>query len=357
MLNFSKLFDNNQPKKNEENKTIQFSDLLNKLSKNSPETSKPDKITEPATEIKNTPKDFDKNKTVDDSAIEARAIYQQAATMAEQIFERKTSLNINDIELIILFITTIITAIKNNDMDMISYVFKYNPAEKINPYALKLINVSILSIEIGMELNYNELQLTQLGIAAFLHDIGLNKYNTIINQNRRLTPKERKDLERYHNATQEVIAPVKERLGNDIIKIIEQSSTVKTMPPAKGLQGEAIYEAVQIIAIVDTYEALTHPRPYRQKYSPMEAIKIILSDRTSFDPKFAKLLLERVGLYPRGTFVELSTKETAQVLTQNPKMPTSPIIRIIYQANGNKIENGRDINLAKETEIYITKSL
>ena len=139
--------------------------------------------------------------------------------------------------------------------------------------------------------------------------------------------------------------------------IIEQSGEKLNGTGPRGLKGDAISQAAQIIGLVDTYEALTHSRPYRQKYAPIDALKIILNDKDTFNPKLTKILLERIGIYPKGTFVELSTKETAQVLKQNIKMPSSPVVRIIYDTDGKKVDDGREINLAHESEVYIVKSL
>lgn len=291
-----------------------------------------------------------------DCVCEARSTYQQAISLSEKVFESTGSITVDEIESILIFVETLVESIKKNDMGMIACVFRYAPNQKVNPYALKLINVCILAIEISVELNYNDLQLVQVGVAAYLHDIGLKKYGAIINQDRKLTPKERKDLEGYHTATREVLAPLKERLGDAIMDIIEESARAHISGAPKGIKGEVVLEAAQIIALADTYEALTHARPYRQKYSPLEAIKIILSDKI-FNPKLAKILLERIGLYPKGTFVELSTKETAQVIDQNSKMPTSPVVKIVYDSAGKKVDEGRVVNLAKETEVYIVKSL
>jgi HD-GYP domain-containing protein (c-di-GMP phosphodiesterase class II) len=361
MVDFSNIFENKADDKNTPKDTsdkggykspIEFSELFMKTI--------PAK--EPPTPIKQEilPKVESKKEVNDqDCSCEAKSVYQHAIIISEKIFESNLDMTVDEIESILLFVETIINALRTDDISMIACVFRYAPSEKINPYALKLINVCILSIEIGMELNYNNVQLTQLAVAAFLHDIGLKKYTSIINQTRKLTPKEKKDLENYPTITKEILTPLKGVLGNDIFTIIEQCSHVTpgTTNINSGIKGSTIPQAAQIIALADTYEALTHARPYRIKYTPLEAIKIILADKGTFDPRLSKILLDRIGLYPKGTFVELSTKEIAQVLRQNPRMPTSPVVKIIYDDHGQKLDSGREINLAKETEVFINKQL
>jgi hypothetical protein len=67
--------------------------------------------------------------------------------------------------------------------------------------------------------------------------------------------------------------------------------------------------------------------------------------------------MERIGFYPKGTFVELNTKEAAQVIKQNIEMPSCPVVKIIYDLHGKKNEQSREIDLSRGTKVFITKSL
>jgi len=53
-----------------------------------------------------------------------------------------------------------------------------------------------------------------------------------------------------------------------------------------GLSGEDIPIASRIIAVADTFDALTSPRPYRKSFTLKEALKEITNmSETMFDPK------------------------------------------------------------------------
>jgi len=289
---------------------------------------------------------------------EMRSVYTDAITLATAIFNSTADITADELENILAFVQAIVNIIQTQGHDMVGCVFQQTGAsEQVNPYVLKLVNVCILSIEIGMELGYGDIQLVQIGVAAFLHDIGLKKYAEIISQAKKFSPKEKKEVERSAITSKEMLKNLKDKLGNAIMDIIEHSGEKINGTGPRGLKGDSISQAAQIIGLVDTYEALTHSRPYRQKYAPIEALKIILNDKETFNPKLTKILLERIGIYPKGTFVELSTKETAQVLRQNIKMPSAPVVRIIYDNDGKKVDDGREINLAHESEVYIIKSV
>jgi putative two-component system response regulator len=62
------------------------------------------------------------------------------------------------------------------------------------------------------------------------------------------------------------------------------------------LRGDAIPLAGRIVAVADTYDALTNDRPYRRAKSPAAALAEIDTQRGSqFDPTVVDALLSVVG--------------------------------------------------------------
>ena len=63
----------------------------------------------------------------------------------------------------------------------------------------------------------------------------------------------------------------------------------------KGLKGEAIPMIARIIALADSYDAMTSERPYRKALSEEEAlIEIRKNAGTQFDPEIARIFIEKV---------------------------------------------------------------
>jgi HD-GYP domain-containing protein (c-di-GMP phosphodiesterase class II) len=254
-------------------------------------------------------------------------------------------------------IETMIDYIQSDSQDLLENVFIPGGSD-VNVYALNLVNVSILSLEVGAALGYSHSQLVKLGLAAFLHDIGLKIHRGLIEQHKKLSPVEKKHMDRSPLAGAETLKRIPGELAKPVMEIVEQAhERMDGSGYPRGLKGEEISEYAQIIGLVDVYEALTHQRPYRNnKYSSNEALKIILKENQGmFNPKLTKFFLDRIGFYPRGTFVELNTKEIAQVIKQNFKMPTCPVVRVVYDADGKSVQDGREIDLSKGTRAFVTK--
>jgi len=123
-----------------------------------------------------------------------------------------------------------------------------------------------------------------------------------------------------------------------------------------GFKGNEINEYSKIIAVVDTYEAMTHHRPYREAMIPHNAIKeIIFSLKRSFDSKAIKALFNRVSIYPVGSFVKLNNGEIAKVIsvTTNSFSILRPIVLVILDNQGKCVTDPVKLDLSLTGTVYI----
>jgi HD-GYP domain-containing protein (c-di-GMP phosphodiesterase class II) len=110
----------------------------------------------------------------------------------------------------------------------------------------------------------------------------------------------------------------------------------------------------QILTICDAYDALTTLRVYQTPSNPVEAVKIMMNlSGRHFDPDTLKTFLNMVGLYPVGTMVRLSTNEIGIVTKVFPEKPVSPIIKVIYDKDGNSLDDQIDLDLSTVKDVHI----
>ena len=140
-----------------------------------------------------------------------------------------------------------------------------------------------------------------LHVSGLLHDVGKQGIpDAVLKKEGALTDEER-SLINTHPAR-----------GVDLLKHIRQFE--KSLPHIRhhherfdgkgypdGLKGQEIPQGARIIAVADTYDALTSDRCYRSRYSPEEAFEIVEQVAgTQLDPEGARHLLENrdeFGLY------------------------------------------------------------
>ncbi|MBI5345178.1 MAG: HD-GYP domain-containing protein, partial [Deltaproteobacteria bacterium] len=180
------------------------------------------------------------------------------------------------------------------------------------------VNVSIMSLALGRELNLDNASLHAVGVAGLLHDIG----KTGVSEN---------IIRKPGGLSSEEWDKIKEHplLGSNLIKRMEgmdgQIGTliyehhIKYDRSGYPATPSALHPYSQIITIVDAYDALTTLRVYQRPHDPVEAIKILQNfSGRHFSPDILKAFVKMLGVYPIGTMVRLSTNEIAIVTKINP---------------------------------------
>lgn len=230
---------------------------------------------------------------------------------------------------------------------------KFNP--EIYLYA-HCVNVAILAIQMGIWLGYNKSKLISLGVGALLHDLGMIRFRQTIQLPRSLTKEESEAIKTHPLAGAEILR----KTGMDpeaIRTVLEHHERIDQTGYPQGLGGDEIHEYAKIVSVMDIYDAVIHIRPYRKRFMPAESIKEILTERHSYHPPVLKLLLERIGLYPQGSWVELSTGEIARVLRVNKGFLFLPTVIVIFSREGEALAEIQPIDLSKQTGITIVRSL
>ncbi|WDV45218.1 HD-GYP domain-containing protein [Clostridiaceae bacterium M8S5] len=249
-------------------------------------------------------------------------------------------------------INNIISQLFTND----NLILQVMEIRAVNDYILKhCVKVAVLSLMTGIALGYNKQQLMDLGTGAILHDIGKALIpSEVINKPSQLTIHEYEIVKEHTNLGYVALKSqgcVNEEVCNIILHHHERVDG-KGYP--NGLKGNEIHEYVRIVSIADVYDALTSDRIYRKRIDSSMAIEYIVSmSGTQFDQTLAKAFIQNIALYPIGKGVILNTKEKGFVIKNFKNFPTRPIVKIIYDENGQKLRKPYELNLID----YNTKSV
>jgi len=148
------------------------------------------------------------------------------------------------------------------------------------------VNVSSICSALALKFDFNEKDIKDLTLAAFLHDIGKTKIPVeILNKPKPLIPTEF-DIMKQHT-----------KYGYDIIKnhmglperialvALEHQEKYNGSGYPKGLKGKEISLFSQITAIADVYDALVSQRVYKEPMTSAEAIKVMIAEGSkAFNP-------------------------------------------------------------------------
>ena len=113
-----------------------------------------------------------------------------------------------------------------------------------------------------------------------------------------------------------------------------------------GLSGTAIPLLARIAAIVDTYDAVTSPRPWAEPVSPTEAVSMLYEQRDhKFQGSLVEQFIQSIGVYPTGTLVELSNGEVGVVIAQNPNRRLRPKVMVVTDAGKSALSRAKVVDL------------
>lgn len=134
-------------------------------------------------------------------------------------------------------------------------------------------SVAEIAVCIAQKLGWKHEEMDTLRYAALLHDIGkIGIPDGILMKPGRLLPEEHLVIQRHSLIGRDLVCRV--RALKDVAPIIlHHHERMDGSGYPDGLHGEEIAIAARIISVVDAYDAMTSPRPYRNAVSPPEALE------------------------------------------------------------------------------------
>ncbi|MCX7068840.1 MAG: HD-GYP domain-containing protein [Methylococcales bacterium] len=199
------------------------------------------------------------------------------------------------------------------------------------------LNVCILSLLFGRHLGLNEKQLSDLGYAALLHDVGEIKVSQEIldKHNRGLTPEEKKEMEKHSQYGAEILLSTPDIPGVAIEVARSHHERVNGKGYPKGLKDTEINYFARLVSIVDVYEIVTNHPGAKVHVSCSDALKSIYMMRGSFfDRELVEEFIKCLGIYPVGSVVELNNGEIAIVISTKPGRHLLPTIMVVKNSQG-----------------------
>ena len=191
------------------------------------------------------------------------------------------------------------------------------------------VNVGIMAGVLGHWLGYKGEQLQEITLAGLLHDMGKTQIpQHILNKPLRLNEEEMKMM-RLHPIIGYKLAQDSGRIPHEVaLGILQHHERMNGSGYPSGVNKERIHPYAKILAVVDTYDAMTSPRAFQSKGTPPEAIKIMLEERFDrLDPDICTVFLDNLRDSFIGNLVELSDGSEAEILHFGSLLAPSPVLR------------------------------
>jgi len=153
--------------------------------------------------------------------------------------------------------------------------YTYNHVKRINEYAQAMAN----------ELGWDETRREALEFGAILHDIGkLEVLIDILSKKEELTPEEWDIMRRHPEFGVKMIKEI-DYLAPVVTMILHHHERWDGSGYPGGLVGKEIPEEARLLAVIDSFDAMTTDRPYRSAMLPEVALEEIQQRAgVQFDP-------------------------------------------------------------------------
>jgi len=198
-------------------------------------------------------------------------------------------------------------------------------SDRVTKYSL------MIAEEMGLDPGFLEI----LRISAQLHDVGkIGIEDRILKKPGALTPEEFEIMKTHTTRGANILRPVpqlREMLPG--IELHHEALNGRGYP--YGLKGSDIPLLPRVIAVADTFDALTTNRPYQKAHDPVEALRIIQTlSGQRLDPKAVAAIL---AVYQRGEIRIL--KSLTQMMP--PPEAALPIPAVLQPADPVTVETTR----------------
>lgn len=224
-------------------------------------------------------------------------------------------------------------------------------------------NTAVLAAAIARGLGWDADRLHTLTVCALLSDIGMLRHLAKASEPRMLNSEERQEVGLHPMDSKlmlEMVPDIEASARRTIGEVIEAEMSFKN--PAKVHdtleKGSDLHTAAEIIALCDMFEAMSHPRSWRKPLLPHEAVKTLIKKHGGdFSRPIIRGFVEKLSIYPPGSWVKLNTGELAVVVAANPKMPTIPTVEIRISSDGAPLESPQVADLSQVPMTHVAKAV
>ena len=198
-----------------------------------------------------------------------------------------------------------------------------------------LLAVSNLAIVLGQALSLPDGALSDLGVAAMLHDSGFTQLAVKTGHEDRGAGTLARQRGFHEAKVRRILALLEHHLPYDrrLQSGYKPDGFVERPHPSL---------FARIIRIVDDYDVLTTHRPgQKPPLSPAVALSAMWAERgTQYDPHLLALFVQIMGRYPPGTLLELDDKRWAVSISgaRDASRFAWPLVRIVRDSRGEFLE-------------------
>lgn len=191
------------------------------------------------------------------------------------------------------------------------------------------MNVMVLSLLLGKAAGAGEEDLKNLGLGALFHDVGKTDVPSRVLKNAQRSASEEHFYQAHVGYGIKNVAAITDMAvaAKNIIACHHERFDGKGYP--NHLPGAKIPRLARMAAIANRYDNLCNPFDLRTAKMPTEAVaQMFRVEGAAFDPELLSLFIKVLGIYPPGSFVQLSDGSVGIVVETNSRELLRPLVML-----------------------------
>jgi HD-GYP domain-containing protein (c-di-GMP phosphodiesterase class II) len=211
------------------------------------------------------------------------------------------------------------------------------------------VNVVMVAVTMGHFLQMDRRALADLGVAALVHDVGKSNVNILVKHPLEEWDAEDRAAAELHPVEGAKILARSTALSSTTLRCMRVALEHHMNPDGTGypLTVDPWEPSLlsRLVAVADCYvNLLMHRSETGRNVTPYDALGMMLGPlHTKFDPGLLWALVQTIGFFPPGQWVELSDGRIAVVTAPNPNDLERPSLRIAFGADGVPVESSTPI--------------
>ncbi len=216
------------------------------------------------------------------------------------------------------------------------------------------VKVALYLVALGRHLGFPRGELASLGMIGMLADVGKTRLpNALLEKPGMLSPAEYNIVKEHVRLGLEALASSVQLAPSIVEGIAQHHERLDGSGYPKGLRADEIGIHGRMAAIADCFAALITARTYANACAPQDALMNLYEwAGTSFHEALVEQFVQAVGIFPVGSFVELSSGEVAAVLAHNRVRRLEPRVLVLTAPDKSPLPEPfeRDLHRSKATE-------